>query len=429
MKIFRRFLISGLTTTLLGIGGLSAQDATRTGLASLPEGVTGLASRYPGDFGLDRDPAVIFSDDFEGSATRFDNTWGGTVLTRAPENVHSGKKALECTIPYPRTSKETGLGVSHHFKDGFDTLHLRYYAKFGRNTELYHGGTHDGGAILARAPGVPDAKPGIPADGRNDYTVLLDTWRPDDKVASPGTVAIYCYHPEQRHAYGEHFFPSGKMLPFGGSPSFFGPGFVPKPDVIPERDRWICFEVMVKANTPGKRDGRIAFWLDGRLSADFTNLRLRDVDTLKANRVSLGLYTMNDAIKGPCTMWFDDVVVATSYVGPMAKRKRSGAAKSAEELAHAREALAKSDLAGAWRHLDRVDSDDLAREAQDLQRKIEEVVSGRLRDAQALAAIGEKADALEVYREILREFPGLPAAEQAKARIEVLKGASAKGGH
>jgi predicted Zn-dependent protease len=86
------------------------------------------------------------------------------------------------------------------------------------------------------------------------------------------------------------------------------------------------------------------------------------------------------------------------------------------------------DLAGAWRHLDRVDSDDLAREAQDLQRKIEEVVSGRLRDAQALAAIGEKAEALESYREILREFPGLPAAEQAKGQIEALKGASAKEG-
>ena len=31
--------------------------------------------------------------------------------------------------------------------------------------------------INARAPGVPDAKPGIPADGKNEYSVCLDTWR------------------------------------------------------------------------------------------------------------------------------------------------------------------------------------------------------------------------------------------------------------
>jgi hypothetical protein len=34
---------------------------------------------------------------------------------------------------------------------------------------------------------------------------------------------------------------------------------------------------MVEANTPGRTDGRIAFWLDGVLAADFPNLRFRDV--------------------------------------------------------------------------------------------------------------------------------------------------------
>src|SRR5215831_16024169 len=214
---------------------LPAQEttATKPTFAPLPEGNNGIASKYLGDAGIERDPSVVLADDFEGSAVRFDNNFGGTVLTTKSENVHGGKQALELTLPYPRRTKETGMGINHHFKEGYDTLHLRYYAKFGRATELYHGGTHDGGAICARAPGVPDAKPGIPADGRNEYTVLLDTWRPDDKVASPGTLATYTYHPEQRHRWGEHFFPSGKMLPFGGSPSYFGTGFVSRPDLVP----------------------------------------------------------------------------------------------------------------------------------------------------------------------------------------------------
>ena len=78
---------------------------------------------------------------------------------------------------------------------------------------------------------------------------------------------------------------------------------------------------MVKANTPGQRDGRIAFWVEGKLAADFPNLRLRDVETLKANVIGLGLYTENDKIKKTCYLWFDDVVAATSYIGPMSKAK------------------------------------------------------------------------------------------------------------
>src|SRR6185295_11651839 len=152
-------------------------------------------------------------------------------------------------------------------------------------------------------------------------------------------------------------------------------------EIIPDRDKWICYELMVKANTPGKRDGRIAFWVDGKLAADFPNLRLRDVDALKSNRVSLGLYTQNDMIRGPIVMWYDDVVVATSYIGPVATRKKSGPAKSAQEMAQGHEALSRGDLAKAWGHFDRVDSDDLLRAAQDLQRKINEQVRQRVGEA------------------------------------------------
>jgi alkylation response protein AidB-like acyl-CoA dehydrogenase len=74
---------------------------------------------------------------------------------------------------------------------------------------------------------------------------------------------------------------------------------------------------MVQANTPGKRDGRIAFWVEGKLVGDFPGLRLRDAAGLKANRIGLGLYTHNNKVTKTCRMWFDDVVVATEYIGPM----------------------------------------------------------------------------------------------------------------
>ena len=74
---------------------------------------------------------------------------------------------------------------------------------------------------------------------------------------------------------------------------------------------------MLKANTPGERDGRVACWLDGKLVADFPNLRLRDVDTLKIDRCGLGLYIAKNVARAN-TKWYDDVVVATSYIGPQA---------------------------------------------------------------------------------------------------------------
>jgi hypothetical protein len=125
------------------------------------------------------------------------------------------------------------------------------------------------------------------------------------------------YHPEQRSQYGDHFFPTGEVLPYSATPFDFGPTFVKRPDVTPELDRWYCYEYMVQANTPGQRDGRIAFWLDGKLLADFGNLRFRDVDTLKINRFGISFHIGSNP-NGIAKRWYDDVVAATSYIGPIA---------------------------------------------------------------------------------------------------------------
>ena len=294
-------------------------------LPALPEGNTGIAAQHPGDAGIDKDPKVVWTDNFENGTCNADHVFGGITCTKEKENVHGGLFALEMRILRPSNDKSTSLGFHNTLKEPQALLFLRYYAKFGKDTELFHGGTHDGGSIFARAPGVPIAKPGIKADGKNEYSVSIDTWRSEEeKTQSPGPLALYVYHPEQRHQWGEHFFASGRLLPYTDKPAsdFFGKEFKAIPDFIPERDKWYCYELMVKANTPGQRDGRVAFWVDGKLSGDFPNLRLRDVETLKANIVSLALYTQNEKITKACEMWFDDVVVAKEYIGPMVAGKK-----------------------------------------------------------------------------------------------------------
>ena len=69
------------------------------------------------------------------------------------------------------------------------------------------------------------------------------------------------------------------------------------PEVIPVLGRWYSYELMVKANTPGQRDGRIAMWLDGKLIADFPNLRLRETSALKIDRFGL------DSARWTATPW------------------------------------------------------------------------------------------------------------------------------
>ena len=310
---------------LVGGGDRAAGDSDVTVLP----GKDGLAARYPGDGGLHRDPAVVFADGVESAAGEvlerglaserrstwnnvWDHAWGRIPVARDPSRVHSGLQALELT-----TDRPGGAGTSKYFSPGFDRLFLRYYIKYD---ELFPGAHHVGGALESRAPGLPHATPGIRPDGTNKFTVLLDHWAFDRSVRPPGHLVAYVYHMDQQHQWGEQFYPSGRTQPgVNGARGLFGPSFVRRRDFVPERGRWYCYELMVQANRPAERDGRVAFWVDGALMGDFPNLRFRTVDTLKINRVDLGLY---ESRRMPVQrVWIDDVVVATSYIGPMVSKR------------------------------------------------------------------------------------------------------------
>jgi hypothetical protein len=106
------------------------------------------------------------------------------------------------------------------------------------------------------------------------------------------------------------------VVPYSSEPTDFGPQFIKRPHLVTELDKWHCHEVMLKANTPGKRNGRVAAWVEGKLVMDFPNLRFRDVENLKIDHIQIGLSI--SASKHPATSkWYDNVVAATSYIGPV----------------------------------------------------------------------------------------------------------------
>jgi hypothetical protein len=178
------------------------------------------------------------------------------------------------------------------------------------------GSCHNGGGMSAHYFINDQATPGVPANGYNKFLVEFESWRGTAAETSPGLLNVYIYHPEQRSQWGDHFFPNGDVMPNTSLPGNFGSQFVSRPNIRCNPGQWYCCELMVKANTVGSRDGRIACWLDGALIADFTNLRLRDVDSLKINRFNLSLHAGSNTTR-ETWKWYDNVVAAKSYIGPV----------------------------------------------------------------------------------------------------------------
>lgn len=320
--------IGGTGATGTGNAAASGGAGGTAGAASGGEGGTGgtppgegIASMYPGDVGIANHPDVLFADDFESydQASDLNDNWDAVyqmnqiVIATAAANVAFGDKALEFNVP--QQNNELSNATDKILTDEQDVLFLRYYSKFQPPYDVV-GSSHNGAMISAQYFQNGNATPGVPANGTNKFLVNLENWRGESSTPSPGHLNVYVYHPEQRSNYGDHFFPTGIVLPNSSIPGDFGPTFVPMPDILSELDVWQCYEYMVKANTPGERDGRITVWVDGELAADFPNLRFRDIDTLKIDRFGLSFHIGSNP-NGATKKWFDNVVAAKSYIGPV----------------------------------------------------------------------------------------------------------------
>jgi hypothetical protein len=291
-------------------------------LPVLPQGNTGIAARYPGDSGIAKDPAVIFADDFESyaNASGLSANWNGGVyhnvrIATESGNVFAGSKAVEFRCPQQSAELSNTVARDLAHDEELEALFLRYYTKFDPSFDV-SGSSHNGGGMSAHYFINGQATPGIPANGYNKFLAEFESWRGAAADPSPGLLNVYIYHPEQRSEWGDHFFPNGEVMPNTSIPGTFGDQFVPRAQITCRLGRWYCCELMIKANTVGSRDGRIACWLDGVLIADFPNLRLRDVDSLKINRFNLSLHAGSNTA-GETWKYYDNVVGAKSYIGPL----------------------------------------------------------------------------------------------------------------
>jgi hypothetical protein len=81
--------------------------------------------------------------------------------------------------------------------------------------------------------------------------------------------------------------------------------------------RWVCVEARLKLNTPGKKDGYAALWIDGRLDTERKNMDFRgDYTDHQINAVFLEAY-WNAGSPVDQHRWYDDFVISTEPIGPV----------------------------------------------------------------------------------------------------------------
>lgn len=265
----------------------------------LPED-PGLAAKYPGDVSIEKDDAVIFVENFEsGDLGKWDdndpNAPPEVRLVTKKELVHSGRGAVQLEA---RVGEGAGGDLTKLFMPGYDRVYARYYTRFAPD--------FDQGNLMhfVHLAGLKDrwqlGRSGKKPDGTDFFSTGLEPWRNWGRNPAPGAMGFYSYFVDMKPD------PSG---PYYGNP--FRPD---SPPVLIQRGRWYCMEMMVKANTPGRADGEQAFWVDGQLKGHYTGIRWRTTDKLKINCLWVLLYIhKNKQVNRVC---FDDVVVATEYIGP-----------------------------------------------------------------------------------------------------------------
>jgi hypothetical protein len=314
-------------------------------------GAPGLASRYPGDDGIARDPSVLLAADFEGaSLEHLARDWddvsnaGGKVLSFVPDSPPGspGRTSLQMEATL---GENTGGHLYTRLPRGVDRIYARFYVKFKDPAYTHH---------FVRVAGYnpptrwPQGRAGTRPSGDDWLSVAIEPFGDRGRTPAPGRWGFYNYWHEMKQSA------AGKS---------WGNGLGPAARPLIPLERWICIEIMVQLNEPGLRNGELALWIDGVQQAHvrqgvrrtpwtgmgfdllesggepFEGFSWRTGKELQINTfwllhyVTESAYRQNGVADPPKTnrVRFDHVVLATEYVGPLVA-KHAGASGDASAL-------------------------------------------------------------------------------------------------
>lgn len=214
----------------------------------LPEGDVGVAAKHPGDKGIEKAPDVLFADDFDGETSvadlrpKWDVLTNQTHLSIADGTDNRGGRGKSLLMTMPHQGVPLATGVAKLLVRRQNVLYLRWYQKFDDGWFVPDGSVHNGGSISSKYFDHGRATPGERADGQNKFLVNFEN--ENSTGPAPGYMNVYVYWAEQGSKWGDHFYPSGTVLPGSKTRSgeaTFGKQFGPRPDFSPITGRWYCY--------------------------------------------------------------------------------------------------------------------------------------------------------------------------------------------
>jgi hypothetical protein len=278
--------------------------------SGLPSGA-GLAAAFDKDNGISSQGDVIFADPFDRAddetiGGKWDETRddGKAVLTLADAGADGGK----CLKVTALLGKNTGGGMTKWFESA-DTVFVRFYTKFDPECDYVH---HFCTLRANRGLQGSDKWSGFGGagevpDGARRFSTALEPWGNWARWSPPGRWNFYSYWHSMKAS------PDGK---------YWGNSFLPEGQQEIKRGEWIRAEFMLKHNTPGKPDGEQAFWIDGKLRGHWRGIEWRTDEKLQANALTLESYITDRWTKhSENVVWFDNVVIARAYIGPLGMGK------------------------------------------------------------------------------------------------------------
>jgi hypothetical protein len=316
------------------------QAADKSGAAtSAPSSASpGIAAQYLGDIGIERDDRVMLAENFEaGTIGDLSKRWSSVgnpkdnVLTFHHDTPPGGgQRSLQVTATI---GENTGGYLYAKLNRAVDKMYARFYVKFSDDPDYIHhfvalGGYH---------PPTPWPQGGAGERPRGDDRIYIgiEPHGSYGRVPPPGAWNFYNYWHEMKGS---------------ADGRFWGNAIGPETPLAVPRGRWQCVEVMAQLNSaPDKSDGELTLWLDGTQAMhigpgtrhapwsgmgfrlpktggeEFAGFRWRNNLDLKLNWFWLMHYVTESAARQnraetpsrPNRVWFDNIVVATSYIGPI----------------------------------------------------------------------------------------------------------------
>ncbi len=304
--------------------------ALATGFVFGQEMPEGLARKSPGDVGIEKDEAVVFVENFEEASLeqikgRWDEVKAPKIMSFS-EDVPAGSAGKRSLLMSHVGGQGTGGHLYRRVLPGYDQLYARFYVKFDpRCAPVHHFGTNLGGN------NPPSRWPMVSAGNRTQGSKSF--WVGVEPFGNSWRWDFYTYWMEMRTNPDKRYW---------------GNDFVNDKTWKVHKGRWTCVELMVKMNDPvTTRNGELAMWIDGKprirngqvisyvgpsfpkgkwvwdswhaapTGKPFEGLRWRSVEQLKANYVWIYLYITKAPQGHVSKVWFDDVVLATEYIGPL----------------------------------------------------------------------------------------------------------------